>query len=99
MSAIKFSPYIPNVEAWVEFYKNQPKEVKSFYTIGNSKQPGEEMEAIKVMSPTESVVDQARSELKREAENEEHTHLSKKQKCNKKPDRIIKPSAAKKKYK
>ena len=68
MSAIKFSPYIPNVEAWVEFYKNQPNEHKPFYTIGKPKQKGEEMQAIKLVTPTQSAIERAKSSLKRERE-------------------------------
>lgn len=71
MSAIKFSPYIPNVEAWVEFYKNQADEYKPFYTIGKPKQKGEEMDPIKLITPTESVIERAKSTLKRERETDD----------------------------
>lgn len=68
MAAIKYSPYIPNIDAWVSFFKNQPLEHKSFYTIGKSKNEGDDMDAVKLISPTQSVVDQAKSELQRERE-------------------------------
>lgn len=72
MTAIKYSPYIPNIDAWVEFFKNQPLEYKSFYTIGKTKQEGEDMEAVKLVSPTQSAVEQAKSALKRELDIDQH---------------------------
>ena len=68
MAFIKFSPYVPNIQAWVDFYENQPKEYKSFYTIGSTKRKGEKLESVKLISPTEAVVDRARSEIKRQEE-------------------------------
>lgn len=93
MSAVKYSPYIPNIEAWVEFYKNQPKEYKAFYTIGKQNQNGEGMDPIKLVSPTKSVIDRAQLELKREHEREQPYETRKRHK----PNRTIKPSTSRKK--
>ena len=70
MPGIKYSPYIPNVDAWVDYFKNQPKGHKRFYSIGGSKQRGEEMDPIKLVSPTEQSVQQAKSRMKREQEED-----------------------------
>ena len=70
MSGIKFSPYIPNVEAWVDYFKDQPKEYKKFYTIGRPKLKGEDMNPIKLVTPTEQVIEQARSEMKRQRDED-----------------------------
>ena len=71
MAAIKYSPYIPNVDAWVKFYQNQPREYKRFYTIGKPKHKGEDMDPIKLVTPTESVTERAKSTLKRDRAIEE----------------------------
>lgn len=95
MAAIKFSPYIPNVEAWVEFYKHQPNENRTFYTIGKAKQKGEELDAIKLITPTESVIEQAKSSLKREREIEDTFPIAKKSRqSKKKPPRRVEKSSA-----
>ena len=86
MSAIKYSPYIPNIDAWVDYFKNQPVEYKKFYTIGRAKHKGEDMNSIKLVTPTEQVVQQAKSELKREMDDsdaEEHV-LKRRKKSSKK---------------
>ena len=71
MSAIKYSPYIPNTDAWVKYFKNQPQEYKKFYTIGRPKQKGEDMDPIKLVTPTEQAVEQARSAIKRQIDIED----------------------------
>ena len=71
MPSVKYSPYIPNVESWIEYFKNQPKEYKSFYTIGRPKHRGEDMDPIKLVSPTEQAVEQAKSRMKRKREEED----------------------------
>lgn len=100
MSAIKYSPYIPNVDAWVEFYKNQPKEYKQFYTIGKAKQRGEDMNPIKLISPTESVIEQAKSSLKRKLEIEDLLQETRKKSTTKrlkKSPKVVTRSTPKKK--
>ena len=92
MSAIKFSPYIPNVEAWTHYFEDQPKEYKKFYTIGRPKQKGEEMNPIKLVTPTQQVIEQARSQMKRQNETEnEVQEVTKKRKIK----RSVKKSSAK----
>ena len=83
MAAIKYSPYIPNVEAWVDYFKNQPKEYKKFYTIGRPKQKGEDMDPIKMISPTEQVVEQAKSRMKRAREDDVETESCRRKTDNK----------------
>lgn len=96
MSAIKYSPYIPDVDAWVKFYENQPKEYKNFYTIGKAKQKGEDMQPMKLVSPTEMAVDQARASVKREREIEDALlPILKKIKGPVNKKRQIKPSSRK----
>ena len=97
MSGIKFSPYIPNVEAWVDYFKDQPKEYKKFYTIGRPKLKGEDMNQIKLVTPTEQVIEQARSEMKRQRqeENQERTVSNKKRRNS----RTVSKSSAKGKAK
>ncbi len=98
MAAIRYSPYIPNIQAWVDYFKHQPKEYKKFYTIGRPKHKGEDMEAIKLVTPTEQVVDQAKSAVKRERDIEDTFKASKKPAC-KKRKRVGTKSSSKKKRK
>ena len=84
MAAIKYSPYIPNVEAWIDYFKNQPKEYKKFYTIGRPKQRGEDMDPIKMVSPTEQVVEQAKSRMKRAREDDVETQSCRRRKTDNK---------------
>ena len=83
MSFIKYSPYIPNVEAWVDYFKNQPlNEHKKFYTIGQPKQKGADMDALKLVIPTEQVVEQARQQLKRSNDEPEVVPNKRQKACN-----------------
>lgn len=97
----KFSLYVPNIEAWKKFYENQPQEYKSFYTIGHHQHPGEKMEAVKLVTPTESVIEQAKSDLKRQRRLDDALNESPPKKCKKnknKPKRkkVVKKSTWKK---
>ena len=66
-----YSLYVPNTDTWREhFLKGQTKQ-KSFYTINKSKKLGESLDAVKIVSPTEQMVEQAKSTLKRYHEEEE----------------------------
>ena len=62
---MSYSPYIPNITAWKDHFKRATKEHKKFYTISHVKQLGEKLEAIKLVTPTESVVERARSTVRR----------------------------------
>ena len=95
MSAIKYSPYIPNVDAWVDYFKNQPREYGHFYTIGRPKQKGEEMEAVKLVTPTEQAVEQARARMRRESDDD-ILIFDRKNKA-KRIKRVIKKSTSKRK--
>ena len=76
---MSYSPYIPNIKAWVEHFKHPRKEQKRFYTLQTGKQLGEDMEPLKFVSATEQMVDQAKSSLERERENDqEYTYPTKK---------------------
>jgi hypothetical protein len=98
MSGIKFSPYIPNVEAWIDYFKEQPNEYKKFYIIGRPKQKGEDMNPIKLITPTEQVVEQARSQMKRENDNDtDYEDISKPRRKRKR--NITKSSAKSKRHK
>ena len=97
MAFIKYSPYIPNVEAWVDYFKNQPlNEHKKFYTIGQPKQKGADMDALKLVTPTEQVVEQARQQLKR-VNDETDVVQNTRQKACKKKNKV--PLTKKKPYK
>ena len=62
---MSYSPYIPNITAWKDHVKRATKEHMKFYTISHVKQLGEKLEPIKLVTPTESVVEQARSTVRR----------------------------------
>ena len=69
---MSYSVYIPNIDAWKQHFKHPPKGNKKFYTISTTKQQhGEDMEPIKLVTPTQSVVEQARSNLKRMCRDED----------------------------
>ena len=69
---MSYSVYIPNIDAWKQHFKHPPKGNKKFYTISTTKQQhGEDMEPIKLVTPTQSVVEQARSNLKRMRRDED----------------------------
>ena len=93
---MSYSPYIPNVEGYEHYFKNQPKEYKRFYTISHTKQLGENLEPIKLVSPTEQTLEQARMSLQRMKEDEKRfTRPNSKRKRNSLP--IKKSSRPKKK--
>ena len=68
---MSYSPYIPNITAWKDHFKRATKEHKTFYTISHVKQLGEKLEAIKLVTPTESVVERARSTVRRMREDKD----------------------------
>jgi hypothetical protein len=68
---MSYSLYIPNIEAWKRYFKNPSKERKTFYTVSHASQHGEKLDPIKLVSPTEQIVEQAKSSLKRMREDED----------------------------
>ena len=104
MPGIKYSPYIPNVEAWVNYFKNQPsREYKKFYSIGQPNQRGEDMDSIKLVSPTEQMVEQAKSRMKREREDDVENDTGRNKNVNKqkkkKTSRVVTKNSKSKRYK
>ena len=67
---MSYSQYIANVEAWKKYFKQPTKEHKRIYTIPNSSQHGEKLSPIKLVSPTEQILEQAKSSLKRMKEED-----------------------------
>lgn len=96
---MSYSPYIPNIDAWKHHFQNPPKETKSFYTIGLAKHHGQNMEPIKLISPTEQVVEQAKSVMKRKRENDDFDTYNFKKKKRKTNKKVIKKSSQKRKKK
>ena len=72
---MSYSPYIANMQSWKNYFKQRTKEHKKFYTIPNSSQHGEKMDAIKLVSPTEQIVEQAKSSLKRMREDDDARYI------------------------
>lgn len=60
---MSYSPYISNVEAWKHEFTQPNYKYKNFYTLKNSSQHGEKMDSIKLVTPTEQVVERAKSAL------------------------------------
>lgn len=96
---MSFSPYIPNMKAWKEHFQNPPKSYKTFYTIGRAKQHGEQLDPIKLVTPTEMVVEQAKSDLQRERYMDDllKPHCKRKPKTKRKT--IVKSSSKRQKKK
>lgn len=72
---MSYSPYIPDIEAWRKQYAlNNKMESKQFYTIKSSSSLGDiaTPPPLKMITPTQQVVDQAKSEIRTE------THFLKK---------------------
>ncbi len=67
---MSYSPYIANTESWKNYFKHPNKEHKKFYTIPKSTRSPEKLDAIKLVSPTEQIVEQAKASLKRLREDE-----------------------------
>ena len=67
---MSYSPYVANTESWKNYFKRPAKEHQKFYTIPNSSQRDEKTDAIKLVSPTEQIVEQAKASLKRMREDE-----------------------------
>ena len=63
------------MDSWRNYFKQQTNEHKSFYTLPNSSQHGEKMDAIKLVSPTEQIVEQAKSSLKRIREDDDTRYI------------------------
>ena len=83
---------MPNFEAWKQHFTNSPKEHKYFYTISPAKKSSHDMDPIKLVSPTEQIVEQAKSSLKREREESHWKRKSQKIKKQKfiKPETTVK---------
>ena len=81
---------------WQKHFENPPKETKKFYTIAKSKQLGEQLIPLKLVSPTEQLVDQAKSNLKRERDGDECGSTYKRQKRVKPAKKKSKPNPKKK---
>lgn len=58
------SPYIPNIEAWKKNFGKSKR--KNFHIISNAKQTGEDIQPVKLVTPTAQIVAQAKSTMKRE---------------------------------
>ncbi len=62
----KYSPYIPDLEAWKNHFTKSTTRHKSFHPLESIKtQLREKTDAIKLVVPTEQQVQQAEAELKR----------------------------------
>ncbi len=62
----KYSPYIPDLEAWKDHFTNSTARHKSFHPLETVKtQLGEKTDAIKLVVPTIQQVQQAEADLKR----------------------------------
>lgn len=61
---MSFVPYVPNLDEWKEHFKNfTPSKPRAFYTL-KKKHKGHGALPIKLVTPTEQLVQQARSSLK-----------------------------------
>jgi hypothetical protein len=67
--AMAYVPYVPDIEAWRNHFKNFiPSRPKPFYTIKPTQNgDGNSIPKIKMVTPTEQVVEQAKAALKRTA--------------------------------
>jgi hypothetical protein len=88
---MSYIPYIPNVDHWRDHFSNNPQKTKSFYTL-KDKHKGEGNLGIKLVTPTEQAVEQAKSFLKRKAEFKKPTKGPKKtvKKTKKNPKKKVK---------
>ena len=66
-----YSPYIADYKKWQHHFLNPSKERKDFYTIEQPKNLGETMDRVKLVTPTQQAVEQAKSSLKREYDIEQ----------------------------
>ena len=59
--------YIPDGDAWKKYFANPPSsDHKKFYTIqGKAQQHGENLDGIKLVTPTAQVIQQARATMER----------------------------------
>ena len=70
--AYRYSPYIPDIDQWVRAFRERRENSNAgggnpkYISIGTPKQLGESMSSVKLITPTESVVEQAKAELKRD---------------------------------
>ena len=97
-----YSPYIPNIDAWKSHFRTIPREHKKFYTISHhTKQLGEHMDPIKIISPTEQDLERAKSNLKRMQNQDMKQKPGQKKKCAKRKQKLIvkKPGSKTKKKK
>ena len=60
-----YVPYTPDLEAWKKHFVNYaPSRAKKFYTLKNKQQGDGAYPAIKLVTPTEQFVEQAKAQLK-----------------------------------
>ena len=64
MSPAKFSTYLPDSTKWTRYVTQNSNTYQAFYTLpGSTIQPGEQLSMLKLISPTEQVLEQAKSTL------------------------------------
>ena len=58
-------PYVPDVEAWKEHFMNfTPSTPKPFYVIKDRQRGDGQIPSVKLVTPTQQVVEQAKAQLK-----------------------------------
>jgi hypothetical protein len=63
--SMAYVPYTPDLEAWKKHFVNYaPSRLKKFYTLKNKQQGEGAYPNIKLVSPTEQFVEQAKAQLK-----------------------------------
>ena len=61
--------YVPNPQKWIHFFKTKKPQIGKGFFIPSKTSNMSDSVAIKTVSPAEQIVDQAKSELKRDGIN------------------------------
>jgi hypothetical protein len=63
---LAYVPYVPDLESWKDHFKNYvPSGPKPFYTIKKRQQGEGTLPTIKLVTPTQQFVEQAKSQMKK----------------------------------
>jgi hypothetical protein len=70
---MKLVPYVCDVNKWVEHFRSLPttRKYQKFYVLKEPKQKVAESNPVKLVTPTQQVVEQAKATLKRKIEDAE----------------------------
>ena len=87
-------PYIPDMQKWITHFAKSGKGIKQFYTLHTNDENENKKYIVKLVTPTAQTIEQAKSALKRQHEDD---HIKRPiNKKYKRSSKIVKKSSKRK---